>query len=496
MRLATATLLALLGVALLSAPHAQSLDSSYGSGGFATLELGGNRLDVTDLILDRKDRATVVATRGARTSLIGRAAPDGQSDGSFGTDGRVQVEDAVLQALFATDDDRLFAVGRSESEAVLIRFSEDGSEDPADGGGRWAYTLGQDTEATAIAGVRIGVLALAVTVRTEAGFQCGVLLVDEDGDRIPSFGSDGLALVPGPTPCASAAVVPYGSGIALVGDAETSADERAFLVALFDATGAPDASFGTGGISLDGFPDDLPRATDAQVAPNGDLVVAGSLAKGETVGILLLRLRPDGSRAAFGDNGFTWTPHPNSNVDFTDGATALAIDANGRLLVSTTADRGDVRASVARYGSDGRLDGSFSGDGIQRFPIPAGDPSEASDIAVDRFGQVYVAGTAQTASGRVEAFIFRLEGGAAVANEEAPAAPAIRLAPNPTRNDAWVTLERPGTVTVLDPLGRVVLETSGFGRLALPMGRLAPGAYSVLVDTGAGRAVSRLTVVR
>ena len=104
------------------------------------------------------------------------------------------------------------------------------------------------------------------------------------------------------------------------------------------------------------------------------------------------------------------------------------------------------------------------------------------------------------------AYVFDL--GVFVGAEDAPTAYAVSLsapAPNPARDRAVMTLGVAAPVravaTLHDALGRRVAvlldaDVSGPVRLDVPTADLAPGVYTVRVETAGGSAVRRLSVVR
>jgi len=65
-----------------------------------------------------------------------------------------------------------------------------------------------------------------------------------------------------------------------------------FALARFDATGTLDATFGTGGVEVHDFFGAFDGARGVALAPDGALVVGGSVRNGTTPGFGLLRLRP------------------------------------------------------------------------------------------------------------------------------------------------------------------------------------------------------------
>ena len=145
-------------------------------------------------------------------------------------------------------------------------------------------------------------------------------------------------------------------------------------------------------------------------------------------------------------------------------------------------------------------DGPTGSDGTSRF-FGFSVAVSGQRMIVGAPGEDIPPGTDQGA-----AYLFDL--GVFVSDEAGPAASAVSLSapsPNPTRDRAALTLTvaAPGrAVAVLhDALGRRVAvlldrEVSGSVRLDVPTADLAPGVYTVRVETAGGAAVRRLSVVR
>jgi hypothetical protein len=127
-------------------------------------------------------------------------------------------------------------------------------------------------------------------------------------------------------------------------------------------------------------------------------------------------------------------------------------------------------------------------------------------LARDRDGDLLIGGFFQSAGGVASPNVV-LYTPAPVASEPAagPAeALALSVAPNPARGAATATVTHaagPVTVEILDALGRRVAHVAAEGAaethtLALPVGRLAPGAYVVRAVAGGAAASRPLVVVR
>ncbi|MFZ9630286.1 MAG: hypothetical protein ACO3C1_13165 [Ilumatobacteraceae bacterium] len=186
------------------------------------------------------------------------------------------------------------------------------------------------------------------------------------------------------------------------------------LVERFSADGTVDTAFGVG--SDDGSPDgtvtlslgdgnDEARGLAAQ-ADGKILIVGTSTSTDGTSNIIVARLTADGTPdAEFGtsDDG---TPDGFVNVSLSDGddtADAIAVQADGKILIAGTASSADGNnIAVARMTADGALDSTFgagtddgSPDGVVTLSLGSGD-DEANAIAVQADGSIVIAGTSSS----------------------------------------------------------------------------------------------------
>jgi uncharacterized delta-60 repeat protein len=154
-------------------------------------------------------------------------------------------------------------------------------------------------------------------------------------------------------------------------------------VARLNANGSVDGSFGPGGqrtIDYGG----ADAALDVLVQPDGKIVLAGR--GGLNNNFVVTRLNPNGSYDPdFGGGG-------TSGFDFggTDRAYAVALQADGKIVVAGSTNAGDGDAAVARLNANGSVDGSF-GPGGQRT-IDYGSVDAALDVLVQPDGKIVLAG--------------------------------------------------------------------------------------------------------
>jgi uncharacterized delta-60 repeat protein len=167
------------------------------------------------------------------------------------------------------------------------------------------------------------------------------------------------------------------------------------------ALGGLDPTFGSGGIRTDAVGSDSSvdtHANDVAVQPDGKIVVAVASSTdvngfSEPRGFTLVRYNPDGTRdRTFGTNGVAragfrgWLSSP----------TTLALQPNGKIVVAGSAETEVVGPlmAVARFGSDGRLDRTFSGDGRRLTEFDGCWGAAATGLAVGAGGRIIVGGSA------------------------------------------------------------------------------------------------------
>lgn len=140
------------------------------------------------------------------------------------------------------------------------------------------------------------------------------------------------------------------------------------------------------------------NANAATLAPDGNLYVAGGLGRSQE-SLALLSVRPNGRlERGFGTRGVV--------ADDLGGDASLEAVATDRQEKIVAAGRVDDELLVVRYTSSGRLDRSFSGDGVVRLDLSE-EFELASDLALQRDGRIVVAG-ATSQSGTRELLLIRL----------------------------------------------------------------------------------------
>lgn len=207
------------------------------------------------------------------------------------------------------------------------------------------------------------------------------------GDLDLSFDTDGKVITDisgGTDQVSGIAVQPDGK---IVAAGVSFAD---FVVARYNPDGSLDTGFGTNGVvtyDFDGFPD---RARAIALQQDGKIVVVGESNVNSAQNFGLVRYNADGTLdAGFGTGGSVFTDFAGNN----DYAYAVAIQPDGKIIVAGDVGIGGLfYFGLARYNSNGSLDGTF-GTGGKTFNLPNGS---ANSLAIQSNGKIVAAGTVST----------------------------------------------------------------------------------------------------
>jgi uncharacterized delta-60 repeat protein len=184
-----------------------------------------------------------------------------------------------------------------------------------------------------------------------------------------------------------------------------------FALARYDTNGALDATFGGDGKVTTNFTSAWDGAFSVAIQPaDGKIVVAGeaggtgpaesaaarfALARYDTAGVL---------DPTFGGDGKV-TTNVSRGADFVFG---LAIQADGKIVVTGRVGGSGGRIALARYNADGSLDATFGGDGKVATNVTVAD-DRADDLAIQADGRIVVAGTANYFSNGARFALVRYE---------------------------------------------------------------------------------------
>lgn len=182
------------------------------------------------------------------------------------------------------------------------------------------------------------------------------------GSLDSSFGTSGKVTTAfaGGEDYARALAIQADGKIVICGEANTGGGDD-FALARYNADGSLDTGFGTGGKVTTAFAGSLDWARAIAIQPDGRIVVAGHSGSGNSSDdFALARYLTDGSL----DTSFSSDGKVTVNMGVGDNGLAIALQSDGKIVVAGSANTGGT-AAIARFNTDGSLDNSFSGDGMQ-----------------------------------------------------------------------------------------------------------------------------------
>ncbi|MGH6755111.1 MAG: hypothetical protein ACREDP_23380, partial [Bradyrhizobium sp.] len=288
-------------------------------------------------------------------------------------------------------------------------------------------------------------------------------------DLDPTFAVGGIAknaLGYGSDNGAAVAVQPDGKTVVVGSSQASDLTDEQFVFSRYLENGALDPTFGIGGQAFVGFSSDEVAALDIAIQPDGKILAVGYRASGSDYDMAVTRinsngtldggfrgggkfsidasdavdddgkaiaLAPDGTFyvvgagqidtdldfmifkfEADGDDDLSFSGNGNLFTHFgvgNDGASAAAVQPDGKLVVAGYADAGSERdVAVARYSATGAPDATFAG-GWTTIPVGALDDI-AGDVAVAPDGKIVLAVSSESPPGNAFAAVRLTSAGA------------------------------------------------------------------------------------
>ncbi|HEV7490476.1 MAG TPA: hypothetical protein VGO25_06690 [Rhodanobacteraceae bacterium] len=225
-----------------------------------------------------------------------------------------------------------------------------------------------------------------------------------DGDLDPSFGLGGMQRFAATAAHGAPAVAVQPDGRIVVCDADRHdfVTDDDVLIERFNADGSLDTTFGVNGSTLLSFDGQSVRDYCSAIAlqADGRIVLAGVR---EFVGFgttypyfLVVRITTNGALDTSFAGGAGYTVFSYETFGH-GGASAVAVDASGRIVVAGGAqfDGGDEDFAVARLQPDGTFDPAFNGSGTETIGFFSGFSYDyATNVAIDAQDRIVLAGVA------------------------------------------------------------------------------------------------------
>jgi uncharacterized delta-60 repeat protein len=291
----------------------------------------------------------------------------------------------------------------------LIRYETDGRLDLSFGSNGVVGVPGSGSSARTVGLALQSDGGILVTLGTSG---LGVSRLTPDGRLDASFGTSGTASIafPGYPSAHPSIVVVQPDGAILLGGFASDSSRSSFALARFTANGRLDTSFGNQGGVVTPFPDQTSAApTGLTLQPDGSIVVAGQIYT-TPYRFALARYDHDGHLdPSFGTDGLVATPLPGFSNAF--AGRDVAVQTDGRILLAgwVANATGGTHFALARYTSDGSLDGSFGSDGLLTTAFPGFPQAQALDMGLQPDGRILVAGGAYANDGSEQFALARYD---------------------------------------------------------------------------------------
>jgi uncharacterized delta-60 repeat protein len=206
-------------------------------------------------------------------------------------------------------------------------------------------------------------------------------LIDTD------FGTDGIATITiGEQAEANTVAVDSNNKIVVGGFALESSIIKV-ISARYLTDGSLDVSYGPDntGINVETAVQDA-QIADLRIQADGKIIFAGTQSIEGQLSVFLMRYTTDGILDnTFGNNGVV-----NSTVGYHTGALALALQADGKILVTGFSIIDTRQIIVLRFNADGSIDSSYGDNGLSTAVV--GQSSQAEAIALDGDGKAVISG--------------------------------------------------------------------------------------------------------
>jgi len=316
-------------------------------------------------------------------------AAAGDPDPTFSGDGKLRTDFgasfSVATAAVRQADGKIVAVGGADGNFLVARYNLDGSFDASfsgDGRDQTNFTVSDIATDVALQGNKIVVVGFSTT---NDGGDFALARYNPDGSLDPNFSGDGKQMTNFGSGDGATGVALQGGKIVTVGFGGSLRD---FALARYNLNGSLDTSFSGDGKQTTDF-GGFDTATGVALQGDGKIVAVGSAGGGATSDdFALARYNPNGSL----DTSFSGDGKQATDFGGSEGAQGMALQTDGRIVAVGNSGGGDF--GLARYNTDGSLDASFSGDGLQTTDFLFGADDVANDVAIQANGRIVAVGSA------------------------------------------------------------------------------------------------------
>ena len=389
-----------------------SLDTSFGSAGKVTTDMGANSDEspAYSVVLQSDGKIVFGGHSGGNGSwnfAVVRYNVDGTLDTSFDSDGKVTTDIGVstedlIYSLDLQSDGKIVVAGYSysggQSDFALVRYNTNGSLDT---------TFDIDGKIVTDIGAAIADNARSVAVQSDgkivvAGFSnigatSDFVLVryNVNGSLDTSFDSDGKVTTDIGTNSGDTAltVVLQSDGKIVAAGYSDVGGSGDFALVRYNVDGSLDTSFDSDGkVTTDiGIGSSDSAGYSVVLQSDGKIVFAGSSVVGGSSDIVVVRYNANGTL----DTSFDSDGKVTTDIGTNSGDTALTVvlQSDGKIVAAGYSDvGGSGDFALVRYNVDGSLDATFDNDGKVVSDIGTLSDDAANSVVLQSDGKIVVAG--------------------------------------------------------------------------------------------------------
>ena len=339
---------------------------------------------------------------------VTRYNSNGTLDTSFSLDGKVTTDfggDDYGTSVAIQSDGKIVVSGYGSSggpdDFAIVRYNTDGSLDTSfDTDGKLLIDFGRYENGKALAIQTDGKIVLAGTSVASGGLAANMhlLRLNTNGSLDSTFDSDGKVTTDiGPNDDALSIAIQNDGKLIIGGGSDASGNLETTLIR-YNSNGSLDTTFNSDGIATIDFAISNDAAYSVAIQSDGKIIAAGYADLGGQVVFALLRLNSNGSLdTTFDTDGKITTAFGS----FYDGAYSVVIQTDGKIIASGNSNNGSQTLfATARYNTNGTLDTTFDTDGKITTAFGSFDDG-ANAVAIQSDGKIVAAGYSDSGSGYV-----------------------------------------------------------------------------------------------
>jgi len=377
-----------------------SLDTTFnGSGTVMTRVLGGN--DQANAVAIQADGKIVAAGQASSDFAVVRYNADGTLDTTFSGDGKLTTSlrsgTDIANSVVIQSDGKIVVAGSASNGTNtrygLVRYNTDGTLDTTFelDGIVITQVLTNADFAKALVIQPDGLLVAAGYSDNGTDYDFSAVRYNTDGSLDTTFDTDGKVT----TPVLSAGDV--ATSVALQTDGKLvlagyayDGSANVFAAVRYNSNGSLDTSFSGDGKQTTNFGSIDDEANSVVVQANGRIILAGHSYNGNTFDFALVRYTTAGALDTNydGDGKVTTSVLINDNIAY-----GIKLQSDGKAIVAGAGDATNSDFALARYNTNGSLDGAFNTTGTVATDI-GNRPNRYNAVARQTDGKIVAGGYA------------------------------------------------------------------------------------------------------